>query len=79
MERGMNQQCGQPLGLSLSDGISWLIFSELVQGNMPRNNREKLVLVLWAIHLLRNVPRGPPTLDEMVSTLALEARKLKTL
>jgi hypothetical protein len=79
MESGTRQQCGQKLGQSLSDGISWLIFSELIQGNLPRNNREKLVLLLWAIHLLRNVPNGPPTLDEMVSTLAAEARNLKTL
>ena len=79
MESGTRQQCGQLKGLSLSEGISWLIFAEFVQGNLPRNNRERLVLLLWAIHLLRDIPRGPPTLDEMVSTLASEARKLKTM
>jgi hypothetical protein len=56
-----------------------MILGELVRGNLPRNNREKLVLVLWAIHLLRNVPNGPPTTEDMVKTLVSEARKLKTI
>jgi hypothetical protein len=56
-----------------------MIMYELVQGNLPRNNREKLALLLWAIHVLRNVPNGPPTTDEMVRALVSEARKLKTI
>lgn len=69
----------QKLDQSLSDCISLMILSELIQGNLPRNNREKLVLVLWAIHILRNVPNGPPSTEEMVHTLVSEARKLKTI
>jgi hypothetical protein len=73
------QKYNQQPGLSLSDGISLMILGELIRGNLPRNNREKLVLVLWAIHLLRNVPNGPPTTEDMVKTLVSEARKLKTI
>jgi hypothetical protein len=69
----------QSWGQSLSDGISLMILCELLQGNLPRNNREKLVLILWAIHILRNVPNGPPTMDDMVHSLVSEARKLKTI
>ena len=69
----------QTVVLSLSDCISLMIMYELVQGNLPRNNREKLALLLWAIHVLRNVPNGPPTTDEMVRALVSEARKLKTI
>lgn len=55
------------------------MLGEFVTLNYPKTDREKLVCLLWAIHLLRNVPRGPPTLEESVSELVKEARKLKTL
>lgn len=67
------------LVLSLSDCISIMIMYELMRGNRPRNDREKLVLLLWAIHVLRNVPNGPPSTDELVHTLVCEARKFKTI
>lgn len=55
------------------------MLGEFVQMKFPRNNREKLVCLMWALHLTRNIPRGPPTLEESVKHLVIEARKLKTL
>jgi hypothetical protein len=65
--------------MNVSDGITMCILGDLMQRKFPRNSREKLVCLLWAMHLIRHVPRGPPTLEESVSNLVAEARKLKTL
>lgn len=66
----------------ISDGITMCILGEFLTGNFPKNDREKLVCLMWAIHMLRNVPEGPkapPTLEESVSYLVSEARKLKSI
>ncbi len=66
------------MATSISDGITMCILGEFLTGNFPKSDREKLVCIMWAIHMLRNVP-APPTLEESVSYLVSEARKLKSL
>ncbi len=66
---------------NISDGITMCILGEFLTGNFPKSDREKLVCLMWAIHMLRNVPapEAPPTLEESVSYLVSEARKLKSI
>lgn len=53
------------------------ILADFYQGKFPKNDREKLTLLLWAIHILRNY-EPPMSLDDRVCALVLESKKLKT-
>ena len=64
--------------MSTTKIITLGILTDFYQHKFPKNDREKLVLLLWVIHLLRNY-EPPPTIEEQVSTLVLEAKKFKTL
>ena len=57
------------------------ILADFYEHKFPKSDREKLMLLLWVIHLLRRVPGGQPvlTIDEQVRALVLESKKLKTL
>ena len=68
--------------MNFSDGVTMCILGEFLTGNFPKNDREKLVCLMWSLHMLRNVPEGrppAPTLEESVSYLVSEARKLKSI
>lgn len=55
------------------------ILADFYEFKFPKNDHEKLVLLLWVIHLLRRVRPGEPCLEDRVRDLVLESKKLKTL
>ena len=67
--------------MSTTKVITLGILADFYEHKFPKSDREKLMLLLWVIHLLRRVPYGEieQTLEERVRVLVLESKKFKTL
>lgn len=64
--------------MSTTKLITLGILADFYTCKFPKSDRERLTLLLWVIHLLRNY-EPPPTIDEQVRALVLESKKFKTL